>query len=108
MALWLLLALLSVRAVWGQTVSAKLLPQPPCGADPVPAWPVLGAPAASKLWSGEELGRDWKPPACTGWSAQGFTTLVTTVARFRSEGGSTALLRRIGAITQLAGTHYWS
>lgn len=84
------------------------LPQPPCGTDPLPNWPALGTPAVSRLWSRTDFGRDWKPPACTGWNAPGFTTLVTTVARFRFEGGANALLQRIGAITRLADTRYWS
>ena len=84
-----------------------LTPQPPCGSDPVPSWPALDQPAASKLWSRADFGRDWKPPACTGWTATGFTTLVTTVARFQAGNGD-ALLRRIGAISERAGTRYWS
>jgi hypothetical protein len=38
----------------------------------------------------------------------GFTTLVTTVARFRHASEAEGLLRRIGAISKLAGTCYWS
>src|SRR5207248_548115 len=44
----------------------------------------------------------------TGWTTTGFTTLVTTVARFRNASGGTGLLRHIGAISELAGTRYWS
>lgn len=84
-----------------------LTPQPPCGSDPVPSWPAPDQPAASKLWSRADFGRDWKPPACTGWTAPGFTTLVTTVARFQASNGDD-LLRRIGAISERAGTRYWS
>src|ERR1700686_4572409 len=51
-------------------------PQPPCGNDPVPAYPRLNDPATVKLWSRSDFGRDWKPPACTGWTSPGFTTLV--------------------------------
>jgi len=91
---------------------SQAVPQPPCGTAPVPSWPVLDAPAVSKLWSRADLGRDWKPPACTGWSAPGFTTLVTTVARFRypsgPAGGTEGLLRHIGAISDLSGLRYWS
>jgi len=82
-------------------------PQPPCGKEPIPPYPALDDAATVKSWSESDFGRDWRPPACTGWTAVGFTTLVTTVARFRqaSEGG---LLRHIGAISELAGTRYWS
>ena len=83
-------------------------PQPPCGNDPVPAYPALGEPANVTSWSGGDLGRDWIPPACTGWNARGFTTLVTTVARFPYSAGAEGLLRHIGAISELAGVRYWS
>jgi hypothetical protein len=46
--------------------------------------------------------------ACTGWTDPGFTTLVVTVARFRHASGVEGLLRRIGAISELAGMRYWS
>jgi hypothetical protein len=83
-------------------------PQPPCGMEPVPAYPALNDSAAVKSWSKSEFGLDWRPPACTGWTATGFTTLVTTVARFPHTSGAEGLLRRIGAISELAGMRYWS
>jgi hypothetical protein len=87
-------------------------PQPPCGRVPVPEWPALGELATVKSWSRADLGRDWKPPACTGWAEPGFTTLVTVAARFRpppaASGGTDGLLRHIGAISELAGMRYWS
>jgi hypothetical protein len=83
-------------------------PQPPCGNDPVPPYPSLEEPATVKSWSESELGRDWIPPACTGWSAHGFSTLVTTVARFAYSAGAEGLLRHIGAISELSGVRYWS
>jgi hypothetical protein len=83
-------------------------PQPPCGQEAVPTYPRLDDPAVVKSWSESGIGRDWKPPACTGWTAAGFTTLVTTVARFRDVSDAEGLLRRMGAISQLAGVRYWS
>src|SRR5712691_1848835 len=83
-------------------------PQPPCGKDSVPPYPGLDDSAIVKLWSKSDFGRDWRPPACTGWAAVGFTTLVTTVARFRHASEAEGLLRHIGAISQLAGMRYWS
>jgi hypothetical protein len=83
-------------------------PQPPCGMEPVPPYPGLNDPATLKSWSKSDIGRDWKPPACTGWAAVGFTTLVTTAARFRYTSESEGLLRHIGAISGLAGLRYWS
>jgi hypothetical protein len=61
-----------------------------------------------KSWNKSDFGRDWRPPACTGWAAVGFTTLVTTVARFRHTSEAEGFLRHIGAISELAGMRYWS
>jgi hypothetical protein len=83
-------------------------PQPPCGKEPVPTYPALDSSPVVKFWSESDLGRDWRPPACTSWSAVGFSTLVTTVARFRYTSGAEGLLRHIGAISELAGMRYWS
>jgi hypothetical protein len=83
-------------------------PQPPCGKEPVPPYPGLDESAIVKSWSRSDFGRDWRPPACTGWAATGFTTLVTTVARFRHSSEAEGLLRHIGAISELAGMRYWS
>jgi hypothetical protein len=87
---------------------AQLGPQPPCGKEPVPPYPDLDGSAVVKSWSKADFGRDWRPPACTGWAAVGFTTLVTTVARFRYTSEAEGLLRHIGAISELAGMRYWS
>jgi hypothetical protein len=54
------------------------------------------------------LGRDWVPPACTGWTTQGFATLVVTVGRFSSSSEADGMRRRIGAISELKGVYYWS
>jgi hypothetical protein len=83
-------------------------PQPPCGLDPVPAYPGAESSPVVKFWSETDFGRDWKPPACTGWSEAGFSSLVTLVARFRYTSGTESLLRRVGAISELEGMRYWS
>ena len=83
-------------------------PQPPCGLDTVPPYPGLDNSPIVKFWSEAEFGRDWKPPACTGWSEVGFSSLISTVARFRYTSGAQGLLRHIGAISELAGMRYWS
>jgi hypothetical protein len=98
-------ALRSTRMI---DVEPALGPQPPCGKESIPAYPRLDDPAIVKSWSESDFGRDWRPPACTGWAAVGFTTLVTTVARFRHVTEAQGLLRRIGAISELAGVRYWS
>jgi hypothetical protein len=86
----------------------QAIPHPPCGEEAVPQYPLPGQPPAVKFWSEAEFGRDWKPPVCTGWTQTGFSTLITTVARFRCAAGSEGLLRRIGAISEMAGMRYWS
>jgi hypothetical protein len=86
----------------------QLGPQPPCGKEPIPPYPGLDDSAIVKSWSQSDFGRDWRPPACTGWAAVGFTRLVTTVARFRHTSEAEGLLRHIGAISELVGMRYWS
>jgi len=83
-------------------------PVPPCGREPVPAYPGVNEHAVVKSWSKSDLGRNWKPPVCSGWGEAGFTSLVTIVARFPDTSGAEGLLRHIGAISQLAGMRYWS
>jgi hypothetical protein len=83
-------------------------PQPPCGRAPIPSYPALGEPAVVTSWSKADFGNDWIPPACTGWTDVGFTTLVTTVARFRQTARAEEVLRRVGAISELTGMRYWS
>ena len=87
---------------------AQLGPQPPCGGDPVPPYPGLDSSPTVEFWSESDLGRTWRPPACTGWGDTGFSTLTTTVARFRCTTGADGLLRHIGAISELTGIRYWS
>jgi hypothetical protein len=89
-------------------VEPQLGPQPPCGTEPSPSYPDLDDTATVKSWSESDLGSDWKPPACTGWAAVGFTRLVTISARFRHTSEAEGLLRHIGAISELAGMRYWS
>ncbi len=83
-------------------------PRPPCGQETVPSYPALDDDAAVKSWSRSDFGRDWKPPACTGWTAEGFTTLISTAARFRINADADGLFRRVGAISDLTGVRYWS
>jgi|SRR5580693_3654534 hypothetical protein len=96
------------RSALTMDVEPQSEPQPPCGQQPTPPYPRLDDSAVVKSWSESEFGHDWRPPVCTGWTAAGFTTLVTTVARFRDASGEESLLRRIGAISELAGMRYWS
>jgi hypothetical protein len=79
-------------------------PQPPCGLEVFPPYPVLDSPPAVKVW--QRAG--WTPPACTGWAPSPSSTLVAASARFRYSSGPEGLLRRIGAVSQLKGLLYWS
>ena len=83
-------------------------PQPPCDSETIPAYPDSEHSPVVKVWDRSDLGRDWIPPACIGWAEPGFSTLVVTAARFRDPSGAEGLLRRVGAISQLAGVRYWS
>jgi len=83
-------------------------PQPPCGQDSIPAYPGLGDSPVVKSWNKSDFGQDWKPPNCTRWSEDGFTTLITISARFQPLSGGTGLLQHIGAVSELRGTQYWS
>ena len=83
-------------------------PHPPCGSATFPPYPDLENSPAIRVWNHVELGRDWTPPTCTGWTYSGFTTMVVTVARFRHTSGVEGLLRRAGAISERAGIRYWS
>jgi hypothetical protein len=78
-------------------------PQPPCGNEPVPPYPDPDNSPIVKFWSDAVSSRDWRPPACTGWAEAGFSTLITTVARFRYAAGTEGLLRHIAATSELAG-----
>jgi hypothetical protein len=87
---------------------AQLGPQPPCGQESVPPYPGLDNSPIVKFWSESDFGHDWRPPACTSWAEAGYSTLVTTVARFRYSAGAEGLLRHIGATSGLTGMRYWS
>jgi hypothetical protein len=87
----------------------QLRPQPPCGETTVPPYPALDNSPVEKFWSESEFGRDWRPPACTNWADAGFSTLTTTVARFRYTSGAQGLLRRMpGQFRSSPGMRYWS
>lgn len=87
---------------------AQVGPQPPCDKGSGPPYPALDDAAIVKSWNKAELGDNWKPPECTGWSSLGFTTLVVTFARFRHTSGAKGLLGHFGAISELTGMRYWS
>jgi hypothetical protein len=103
-----LLAWTAVALVGEPPAPADSGPQPPCESETIPAYPDLDHSPVVRVWDHSDLARDWIPPACTGWSVPGFSTLVVTAARFRDSSGIDGLLARVGAISQLAGMRYWS
>lgn len=103
------LRLLSTLMLFCQTLAlAQSGPRPPCGMEPDPPYAELDNPPTVKFWDISDLSRGWRPPACTGWAEDGYSTLITTGARFRYTPGAEGLLRHIGAISELAGMRYWS
>jgi hypothetical protein len=108
LALGLAMALAAAGLCCVQAHGAEIGPQLPCQAEPFPAYPDIGGAPAVKTWDRSALGRDWTPPACTGWTEPGFSTLVVAAARFRYASGFEGLLRHIGAISELTGMRYWS
>ena len=98
----------SLILLWQAQSYAQSGPQPPCGMESVPPYPGLDQAPTTRSWSEADFGHEWRPPECTGWTEVGFSTLVTTVARFRYTAGAEGLLRHIGSISELAGMRYWS
>lgn len=93
---------------WGNSIRAESGPQPPCGAEPLPPFPTLDASPTVRVWKPSDFQPDWKPPACTGWRASDFPTIVAVAARFRFTAGTDGLRRRIGAVSETKGMLYWS
>jgi hypothetical protein len=83
-------------------------PRPPCGTAPVPPFPAITDPPNVRLWRSEDLGADWRPPACTGWSDLAFDQLVGLAGRFRWPDDAEGILARFGRISQFTGIRYWS
>ncbi len=107
-ALFLFL-LLSTGTLHGEAaVPADGGPHPPCGGAAFPSYPVVDQPPVVRAWENGDLGRDWTPPECTGWTGQGFTTLVAAAGRFRCALGAGELLRRVGTLSAYTGIRYWS
>jgi hypothetical protein len=103
-----LLSPIALPARFLSDVEFQAGPLPPCGREPIPAYADVNDRPIVTSWRKSDLGRDWKPPVCTGWAEGGFSTLVTIAARFPYTSNAEGLLHHIGAISQLAGTRYWS
>src|SRR5215207_2892933 len=87
---------------------AEGAPRPPCAGAPSPAYAELGGLPAVRVWTGDELGTDWMPPACTGWRPLALRALVAAAGRFRFTGGAEDLLARFAIVSVLATIRYWS
>lgn len=92
----------------GASIYAGAGPQIPCESVTIPPYPDMDDPPDVQVWDSGDLGHDWAPPACTGWTSSGFTEMVAVAGRFRSSSGVTGLLGRVGAISERAGIRYWS
>jgi hypothetical protein len=102
----LLALFLMPPVVAAATVAAG--PRPPCGTASIPPFPGSADPPNVRLWRSEDLGADWRPPVCTGWSHLAFGQLVGLAGRFRSPGDAEDILARFGRISQLTTIRYWS
>jgi len=87
---------------------AVSLPQPPCGADPVPPFAAPDAPPAVQVWNSADFPPGWKPSPCTAWESSDSATIVALAARFAFAGGVDGLRRKIGAVSETKGLLYWS
>ena len=85
-------------------------PQPPCAIAGTPAYPPPDAAPTIVIWPGKELEQGkWRPPSCTGWSAESHSRLIVTLTgSFHFDGSMSALLARVGAISALRSIQYWS
>lgn len=96
----------------GASAAAPILagekPRVPCDAEPYPNYPPLDAEPVVALWSSDELGDHWSPPACTEWPANSANKVVGLAGHFRDSRDANAMLARIGAISSLRDIRYWS
>lgn len=83
-------------------------PSPPCGAMPQPPYPGAGEPEHSGIWTTSDLGGNWTPPSCTGWTGTDFRLIVAVSAHLGDPMSMDMALSRFGAISGLVGLRYWS
>ena len=100
-------AWLCCLALASSMAGAQEIPRPPCGAPPAPAYSAVDGPASVTVLRGKDAAA-WMPPGCTGWSAAPRDLVVAVSGTFRHDGSARDLMARIGAITALRGTRYWS
>src|SRR5262245_3534678 len=97
--------------VWVVCISpaiAQTDPRAPCeGVRSFPDYAPVGKAPNVHVWSEGNPGKQWEPPACTGWMPKA-GTLVAVAGQFRYLGNVDSLLLRFGAISTLRGLRYWS
>ena len=77
-------------------------PQVPCGdTPPVPAYGSVNSPDPV-TWTNLE----WSPPACLGWPPGRYRFVAAIAGTMRAS--ESDLKRRLGAMSTLRGTRYWS
>ena len=91
-----------------ETGFAAEAPLPPCDAAPQPPYPGPGGPERSATWTTSDLGDNWTPPSCTGWTGSDFRLIVAMSARLDDPISMETALSRFGAISGLTGLRYWS
>ena len=91
-------------AAWGAG------PRLPCDASTSYVYPALGDMPTIEVWHARDLAQDgWQPPSCTGWPIESRSKLIVTLTgSFQTEGGTDALLTKVGAISTLKSILFWS
>ncbi len=63
---------------------------------------------AVHVWTVADLGAEWRPPACSGWTTPGLRSLIQISGHLPISGGPDAVLTQFGAISTTVGQRYWS
>ena len=105
----LLVVIFTVMSAPRISHSDPLLFTPPCGAEPVPAFPPAGQSPNTHVWSESDLRQSgWHAADCLGWGT-GRTQLVAGLAgQFRFTGSLDELAVRLGRVSALTSVRYWS
>ena len=89
--------------------SAQPGPNPPCAKGAIaPAFASPGPHPNVSVWFASDLEDGWTAPECLGWQQRDTKVLVATAGRFREPGGSSALVRRLAAVSDYTAMQYWS
>ena len=100
------LLMLSLAATWPALAAEP--PALPCGDEAFPIASAVGAPPAVAVWSGSDLGPDWRPPACTGWRPGSTRFAIAVAGQFNGPSTIDDILARVGGVSRLKSVRYWS